>query len=294
MKERSYKQQTKFFGIPVVGDNDRIWPEVELKKYQIIENLLLAGLKGMQCCIFNEGDLALEKKQDGLFRAVLRPTGIHPALEGIIGSAYFAATDTLIWDDLPAGKVFYLYVVRTPHTFADEKSIRTMYSEFEKPSKLAILMGVVDLKGNPTLNRDPVGKIHIHDLEQHASETENPHGAAVVQDELLIRKKLFLGDGQDIDIVIRTGNEQITVPSACLIPEVANFVTSGIGGTVVTTSARVAFVQTSRMSGAEGKKVGEVSIGYYKQNPKVADERSFVVYNDGDSGIPMKALVYHG
>ena len=294
MKDKTYKQRTKFLGIPVVGNDDGIWPEVELKKYQIIENLLLAGLKGMQNCIFDEGDLALEKKQDGEFFAILRPSGISPALEGIVGLAYFFSQDALMWDNLVAGKMYYLYVTRTPHTFSDSSSVRAVALEHEQSSKLMILVGIVDLKSdNPSLDRNPTGKVNIFDLTQHSMESDNPHGNNLVQDELVIRKKLVLGDGQDTEVVIRSGNEQVTLPVACLVPSVATFIVKGIEGVVVTSLARVAFVQTSRVSGATGK-VGEVSIGYFGQDAKVPDERSFVVYNDEDVGIPMKALIYHG
>lgn len=294
MKDKTYKQRTRFLGIPVVGNNDSIWPEVELKKYQIIENLLLAGLKGMQNCIFDEGDLSLEKKQNGEFFAVLRPIGIRPALEGIVGSAYFLIADALVWDNLVVGKVYYLYVVRTVHTFADSSSVRVITSEYEQPSKLNILVGKVDLTNeNPSLDRAPNGKIHVFDLTKHSMENDNPHGNSISQDELLIRKKLILGDGQDTEIVIRVGNEQISMPTVCLIPSVVTFMTNGMEGTVVTSLARVGFIHTSRMSGATGK-LGEVSIGYFGQDSKVPNEQSFIVYNDGDANIPMKALIYHG
>ena len=292
MSDKSYKQRTRMLGIPVVGDNDGIYPEVELKKYQIIENLLVAGLKGMQNCIFDEGDLALEKKEDGTFFVIMRPYGMHPPLEGIVGGAYFLATDVLVWDNLVAGKTYYLYVARTAHTFSESSSVRAVISEYEQLNKTVIFVGVANLKGTPSLDRDPVGKIHIADLEQHPSQSENPHGN-LIQDEMMIRKRLVLGDGQGTEIVIVSGEEQVTVPVACLVPSTASFVTAGGEGVIVSSSARIAFVQTSRVSGAIGK-VGEVSIGYFGQDSKVPNEKSFVVYNDGDTNIPMKALVYHG
>jgi hypothetical protein len=294
MKDKTYKQRTRFLGIPVVGNNDSIWPEVELKKYQIIENLLLAGLKGMQSCIFDEGDLCLEKNPNGEFYVVLRPIGIQPALEGIVGSAYFLVTDILKWDSLVVGKRYYLYVARTVHTFSDSSSVRAILSEYEQHGKLNILVGTVDLTGDkPSLNRSPKGKVHIFDLTKHSTETENPHGSNIIQDELLIRKKLVLGDGQDTEVVVRVGNEQVTMPVVCLIPSVVAFVTSSMEGTVITSPARVGFIHTSRVSGAIGK-LGEVSIGYFGQDSKVPNEQSFIVYNDGDANIPMKALIYHG
>ncbi len=293
MKDKTYKQRTKFLGIPVVGERDCIWPEVELKKWQIVENLLIAGLKGMQNCIFDEGDLSLQSKPDGTFYVILRPSGVKPALEGIVGSAYCYVGDALTWDNLIAGNTYYLYVTRTPHTYTDSSSVRSLSTTKEQPNKLTILVGIADLKGNPHLDREPEGKVNIFDLVEHSSDNENPHGVQLIQDELLVRKRLVLGDGQDTEIVLRSGDEKITLPVACLVPGVVGFVTNGMEGVIVKSTARVAFVQTSRVSGVAGN-VGEVSVGYFGQDPKVVDEQSFVVYNQGDYGINMKALIYHG
>lgn len=293
MKDKTYKQKTKFFGIPVVGDGDGIWPEIELKKYQIIENLLKAGLKGMDNCIFNEGDLGLEHNQDGSFYVVMRPVGVKPVIEGIVGSAYFLVLDALTWDNLQAGKIYYLYVTGTSHTFSDFSSVRAFASEYEQ-NKMSVLVGIADLRGaTPCINRNPVSKIAVRDLTKHSTESENPHGKTLVQDEVVIRKKLVLGDGENVFVTLRSGNEQVTVPIACLVPSTRTFVTNGTDGTIVISSARVAFVQTSRVSGSTGK-TGEISIGYFGQDSKVPDENSFAVYNDGDSGINMKTLIYHG
>lgn len=294
MKDRKYKQKTKQLGIPVVGERDSIWPEIELQKYQIIENLLIAGLKGMQNCIFDEGDLALEKKPDGSLFVIMRPCGIKPVLEGVVGGAYFLVKDALVWDNLNLGKVYYLYVSRTVHTYSDSSSVRAFVSEYEQDNKISILVGIVDLKSNtPCLDRNPEGKILSRDVSQHLTDEENPHGKVLIQDEVVIRNRLTIGDGQGTEIVLVSGNEKITLPVACLVPNVVMFITNGVEGVVVNSLARVSFVQTSRVSGQEGI-VGEVSIGYFGQDPKVANENSFIVYNSGNNGIPMKALIYHG
>jgi hypothetical protein len=293
MKDKTYKQRTKFFGIPVVGDGDGVWPEVELRKYQIIENLLVAGLKGMKSCIFDEGDMTLEKRQDGSFSAVMRPSGNAPALEGIAGNAYFLVSDAIVWDNLQAGKIYYLYATRTPHTFSDASSLRAFASEYEQ-GKLSVLVGIADLRASkPCVNRNPSGKVVIDDLMEHPLQGENPHGKSLIQDEIIVRKSLVLGDGEDMNVTLRSGKEKVTVPIACLVPSAKVFVTKGMEGVIVTSSARVAFVQASRVSGSLGK-TGEISIGYFGQDAKVPDENSFVIYNDGDSDITMRALIYHG
>ena len=61
---RGYKRQTQHFGIPVPG-KEKLRSEVEMLKYQIIENQLLAASKGMKCAVFEEGQYTVQKQDNG-------------------------------------------------------------------------------------------------------------------------------------------------------------------------------------------------------------------------------------
>ena len=291
MSDKSYKQRTKVLGIPVLGDGDRISPEVELRKYQIIENMLLAGTQGLRNCLFTEGDLVLEKQTDGKFCAVLRALSASVAATGVISGSYFRAPPILKWENLETGKLYYLYLIGSPKTLTEHDMVRPVVSEFEQKDKQGILIGIANLKnGVSALERYPRGKVYARDLGKHISDNENPHGESLVQDELVV-KRIVLEDAAEVQI--RHGMERFTLPALFLLPRVLDFVTAGKEGIVINTGAKVSFVQASRLSGGTGK-LGEVSIGYFGKDEKVSDNKSFVVYNDGDSGIPVRALIFFG
>jgi hypothetical protein len=288
MSEKIYKQRTKVLGIPVVGYHDKIWPEIELKKYQLIENMLLAAMKGIDNCLFEEGDMRLNRQEDGNFSVVLHPIGVTRSAVGILGGTYFKAPPSVEWNNLEVGKVHYLYLTKTQKTLVDPTSIRTFTSEYMKQVRGSILMGVVDLKSDtPVLERYPDEKLYTSDLAEHLLDNHNPHGDVVTQNELDVTKKLAL----ETDTEIKIGD--ISVPASVLIPKTIDFITGGSKGVVLSTSSKVVFVQVCRLSGSPGN-LGETSIGYFEKDEKVPNEKTFIVYNVGDSDIPMKAIVFYG
>lgn len=288
MSDKTYKQRTKVLGIPVVGYGDRVWPEVELKKYQLLENMLLAAMKGIDNCLFEEGDMVLNKLEGGTFSVTLHPIGVTRSAVGILGGTYFSAPPSVEWNNLDVGKIYYLYLTKTAKTLVDPTSIRTFTSEYAKEVRGTILMGIVDLKNDPpSLERYPDDKLYTSDLAEHLLDAQNPHGDSISQDELTISKKLNL----DVTAEVQIG--EVSVPVAALVPKIIDFETCGVGGVTLSTSRRVAFVQVCRLSGSQGD-LGEVSIGYYEKDEKVINEESFVVYNTGNSGISMRAIIFYG
>ena len=201
MSEKLYKQRTKVLGIPVTGYGDKIWPEVELKKYQLIENMLLAAMKGIESCLFEEGDMTLSRQEDGQFSVALHPQGVTRSAVGILGGTYFSAPPSVEWNNLRVGRVHYLYLAKTPKTFTDPSSVRTLTSEFTKDAKNMLLMGVADLRSDPpTLERYPDEKLYTSDLAEHLVDSDNPHGDTVLQNELVVVKKLSLEKDAELTI----------------------------------------------------------------------------------------------
>ena len=52
--KNKYKQATKYLGIPVPGWQDGIWPDLEMMKWQMVENMLMASMRGSVNSIFRE------------------------------------------------------------------------------------------------------------------------------------------------------------------------------------------------------------------------------------------------
>ena len=281
-----YRQQTKMLRLPVVGDGDRFDPALELRKYQIIENMLLAGMKGLRNCLFSEGDIILQKQPDGTFTVSLLA-----GATGIVGGAYFSSPSQMQWAGLQTGRTHYLYLTGTPNTIVDPSQMRTAQTEHRNKDmeNSAILMAKVDLRNEPSLDRYPTGKLYSRDLAKHSSDSDNPHGESMSQDELIVRKKLVLSaqDGAGLEIRVKDGS--VFIPAASIIPSVMDFTTAGPSGAAMTAMTPVAFVMVSRVhTGDLTAKLGEVSIGYDDAN-----NQCFSVFNTGDAGILMRALIFH-
>lgn len=299
-----YKQRTKALGIPVPGYRDRIWPELELQKFQIIENMLLAGMRGELNAVFDEGQMVLRRGENGKYRVVLSANGASPSVHGTVGGAYFIASSTVAWEDLDDGTTYFLYLRGSPETFSDPSAVRPIASERRLLDKGSVLMAIVDLRADkPSMDRNPDGKVNARDLIRHVQDYDNPHGYKAIQDELLVRKALVF----ESDATIEVGEE----PGAVVIPakqiaealqamtrttrKVVDFVTAGPEGIVLEGGGRVTFVLVSRRSeGTISGEAGEVAVGYFGSDSQASRPDQFVVRNTGASGIQMRALVING
>lgn len=293
MNGKKYKQQTRVLKIPVVGDRDHIHPELELQKYQIIENMLLASLKGMKNCIFEEGVFDVVPSYDK-FSVFLKAHGGDSCARGIVGGAFFDAPSTLEWSNLEKGHRYQLCIAGGPNTFSCPSNIRTTAFEQEKTASTAVLMATLDLTGtDPILNSNPDTKIYTTDLGIHVSDSENPHGEQMIQNELCIRHRLVLGEESDAILEIRSAGETIEMPASLLVPRTIEFTSASMEGIILSTIAKVSFVLVSR-KGKPDAQLGEVGIEYFGDDPAIPDNKSFKVYNAGSAGIPMKAIIFFG
>jgi len=250
MNKNKYKKKTKLLGIPVVGDKDHIWPEVEMRKWQIIENILVAGMRGMKNCIFEEGDLALEKMDTGDYAVVLRATGISASAKGVVSGFFFHAPRTVRWKNLAPGRRYYLYLSSMPKTYIDSSKVRVIVSAHKMNGRSMLLMATADLSGDEySLNTHPDGKVYSSNL---------------------------------------------SAPSAMFSPQVVEFQTGGEEGIVLSAGGKVSFVQVCQMrvDGASSKPMGAVAVGYHGSDTNVERQSQFVVYNDGERGLPAKAMVF--
>jgi hypothetical protein len=107
MNKNQYKQATKHFGIPVPGWKDGIWPELELLKWQMVENMLMAAMRGNVNAVFREGNIQLRKESDGKYAVLLTATGNEPSVQGAVGGAYFNPNQSVIWSGLEEGLSYY-------------------------------------------------------------------------------------------------------------------------------------------------------------------------------------------
>lgn len=162
--KNQYTHKTKVLGLPVPGDEDSIWPEVEMKKWQFVENLLLAATRGLQNCVFTEGDFSVEGKPDGTVSVVLRALS-GTAATGIAGGAYFNIPSQIRWDGLSKDRNHYLFLCPSNKTYSNPADIRAVSFPFDQKLKRQLLMAVVvQQDGNPVLDTHPDGKSYADSL----------------------------------------------------------------------------------------------------------------------------------
>lgn len=295
--KNQYKQATRYFGIPVPGWKDGIWPELELLKWQMVENLLLAAMRGNVNAIFREGDFRISQESNGTYSVRLSATGNEPSAQGSVAGAYFDAPSSIVWSDLEYGKAYYLYVKGTTKTFQDCKEISPVASITRLTTQYATLIAKVDLTGEtPSIDRNPPGKVNARDLAQHVLDYDNPHGGKLSQDEMLVRNHLAIGDGNDADLEFDVGGEISHFPLSRMVAglkttqKVVDFISGGSKGVVLTAGGRVVYASVVRTS-PDDKVAGEIVVGFYGLSPKVVSPNQVVIWNSGEAGIAMRAMI---
>ena len=195
----SYGKRTEVFGIPIPCRKDKIEEIEETKRMNIIENQLLAASKGVKCAVFEEGIFETKDNNDGTCSVNLYNNGTICALCGMVGGGYVEAKESIVWDNLKKGGIYYLYVTSTIDLFENESAFRVLSSLSQKTNSSAVLlMAILDLSnGKMELNTNPDGKIYGSDIASHTNDKTNPHGESVFQDNLTIRKHLSIDIGED-------------------------------------------------------------------------------------------------
>ena len=299
MSVNKYKQATKFYKIPVLGWKDGIWPEVEMKKWQIVENLLLAANKGNTNAIFREGDLRVNRDVDGeTFKAQMSATGNDPSLQGTVGGAFFNAPLRLEWKGLRPGFVYFLYIRGSSKTFLNEKDVVTISSPVRATSPNSTLVAKVDLTGDKVIvDRMPPGKVNSRNLAKHVLDTDNPHGDKLTQDEMLIRNRLVIGDNNDVDIEVDVNGDIKHFPVSKLVSvleqktEIVDFKSSGIKkGITLKFEGEVISANVVRTNQKDAE-AGEIIIGFYGLHKSVKESNKIMVWNTGESGVNMRATI---
>jgi hypothetical protein len=309
--KKSYKQSTPILAIPVLGYNDKILPEVELYRNTVIENFLIAGMQGVKHCVFDEGYWRLNQTADGVYSAVLGATGITPAAHGTVGGAYFKAASQIRWEGLKKGNVYWLYLRATQHTMVDPEKTRVAISNHKLSSTDdCLLMAEVNLRDTePEINPYPEGKVYSKDIARHANDKENPHGKRLYQDELVITEKLILRSREGVSPMVQVeyDGEVIDFPANMLPGAIAELAGRAVeiidfesfgkeGGVIKVANRKKVFNVTTqrRVVGDFTGTVGEVAVGYFSEDARADEENEFVVYNAGDEGLPMRAIIFCG
>jgi hypothetical protein len=207
-KKYQYGKNTSHYKMPSYGKGDIINPDLEFAKLQSIENQILAGTKGIKCCVFEDGNYTIVKESESSYKVLLNGTGRKKAACGIVNGIYFEESGRMSWDGLKIGHVNYLYISGTINLFEKKNAYRTFSSTFRRDlPKTTCLMATVDLReGKEEVNTKPFGKVSSMDVVLHTYSKENPHGENLLQNEVTISQKLNFKIGKK-----NTSNDSIII-----------------------------------------------------------------------------------
>jgi hypothetical protein len=263
----------------------------------MVENLLLAAMRGNVNVIFREGDFRLQKENDGTFIARLSATGNEPSLQGSVGGAYFDAPSSITWTGLEEGQDYYLYIQGNNKTFYDAQNVVPIASVYRMKTKYVTLVAKANLRNvNPSLDLNPPGKVNARDIAQHVLDYDNPHGDKLIQDEVLIRKHLAIGEDNDADIDLEVNGVASHFPLSRLIDVLktknifVDFTTDGMNGVTLTAPGKISFASVVRTDLTD-QNSGDVVIGFYGLQNDVKSDNSIIVWNTSGKKIKMRAII---
>jgi hypothetical protein len=179
------------------------------------------------------------------------PASDQPALEGFIGQIFVRVFSTIQWTGLPDNSVLYLYasLVETSSDSSRFKGdIQTTFNDTGITPTDSILVAKVTTTGvGLTIDTDPPGRKNLETVATHAAENVNPHGATLMQDNI-ITSGLTVLDTLEADQVVVNGN--ITIGgTAEFLNGLEVFGTANFNGQV-TTSGIARFLGDALFSGS--------------------------------------------
>jgi len=286
MKEKRYRHRTKVLGIPVPGYNHPILPSVEMKKWQFIENLLIASMSGLKSCVFNEGVTTVEKNEDGTYKARLSSSKGGCSISGLAGGRYFESRSVVEWDSLKSGYKYFLYMVTNVKTSEDPRRVRAVASSHKAPPS-SVLVAEVSLRDEePVVNIEPYGKVSRRIMERHVALQENPHGKTLLQEEMAV-KRLAITESLEMDEGGPLNVEGLREASS-MQWSVSRVDSNGEAGVVISVSGAV---RMASVSFEEEPSSGDaVWVGYHGVDEKASKPDEVVIYNR-DSGVKLRVAV---
>lgn len=290
-----YSRKTSVFGIPVIGPRQPMELAEELRKYTIIENLLLASSKGVRCCVFQEGFYSVHKNNENTFTVSLVAIGSATALTGIVNGGFVNAKDSILWPNLKVGTQYHLYVVYQPGLYEDASHFSVVASEEILHDKNGLYLYLATSDGS-SVNTYPDGKVYSFDVALHGNDNINPHGTEVIQDVLNINEKMVISENADIiakglttvdKSLITAVNDAISQQNHLV--EFVDFKTTSTTGTTLSVSddKKILAVNVHQIV-VEDKmmEVGEIGVMYVSPN-------TITIYNSGASDVSMRAVIYY-
>ena len=292
-KKKGYKNETQFYKIPVVGEDDVLSEEIEVRKWNIVENQLMAANMGLSCCVFEEGEYRLIDNVNGTYSVMIVGTGQHPSLVGILNGGYVHSKKPIVWQGLKKNVEYHLYITYTQNLYEKGDSFSTAMKRMRVDStSTSLYLARVDCRQTPpVVDLKPDGKIYSHNIAVHANDDTNAHGVKMYQDELVILKRLTFDHNTKGAVVLYneegTGELNSTFKAKKIIKKTMS---GGLDGVELPMEAsKVHLVQVEEsVSGKPTFSLGNIAVQYPKEK-----DQPITIYNDGSEGVPIRVFVLY-
>jgi hypothetical protein len=208
----TYSDQTPFYGIPVVKTGDQINAVDEKQVFQIIENLLKAGVLGAGTTrVFKEGTYVTTI---GASNSVTVSLTGNPAIRGIANYLLVESSSQQAWFGLAANNFYYLYIQPNANTKFDATQFNTVSSTTPLDSSSSLLMATLDntVPGAPVLNTAPAGKPIGGNLFDLLNSPVNPFGSSLTQSNIHALTSMDMTLSSVYSFVINQLNAAASVP----------------------------------------------------------------------------------
>lgn len=189
-----YKKKTKHYAIPYISDGEGMEGSEEAKIAQMIDNIMFAGNLGVSKALFDDGNYSLKKIDEERYSLFVQ-AGATYSLIGIVNYQLFCTEEIVEFKDIYKGRFYYIYVGYSNSLNINSESFLKVVttSKFSSDDKTKVLIATVDYTGDvPVIEENPDGKMYSDEVLAHTSDTTNPHGRKLLQDELNILKKLTI------------------------------------------------------------------------------------------------------
>lgn len=313
----AYKKYTTFFHIPIPCKGDKIQEAEETKARNIIENQLIAGMKGFSCAVFEEGAYKLLNNQDGTYSVSLVQTMGNFAFCGIVGGCYAESKDPILWNNLQVGYQYYLYLQYADAQLEDPTAFRLTSSRtpIGVENGPYLLMATLNLTNEQhDINSEPDGKIYSDTLATHHTNNVNPHGTLLIQDDLTVNQKLTvaniestselsLKDKRTTVALSDDSNTALTTKSTSIIGAINELVgdktaymeveSGGQNGVLLTVPDANAIDFVSAIRLALDGSLGDIAFGFWQQDNSVPNKSTFKMYNSDELGIKLRLQIFY-
>lgn len=186
----TYKNRTRFYGMPVISKNDQITENDEMIQYGIIDSLLYLACFGSRKAIIEDGNYSIQFNEDGTgaYLLISKNGQSSHAIFGILNGRVFYSEQTLKIGRLVPNMTYYVYVEYNESLELNPMAIRTgFYVEEQENSPYSIPLCVITTTpGSPVIDLD-VDKPNISSvLSGHIEDNLNPHGETIIQKNMEI------------------------------------------------------------------------------------------------------------